>query len=119
MRQWRLIYDFQGAGASVVGAHNMAVDDAILTSVSGRDSLPTLRLYGWALPCLSLGYGQRAREADVARLAERGWEIVRRPTGGRAILHTDELTYSLALPIDDPSGWSKATVASALGWRRR
>src|SRR4051794_13846617 len=80
----------------------MAVDEAILAAVSARDVPPTLRLYAWTPPCLSLGYGQHAREADTERLAQRGWDIVRRPTGGRAILHTDELTYSLALPIDHP-----------------
>jgi len=97
VRQWRLIYD-----QPTLGALNMARDEAILAAVSSGVVPPTLRLYAWNPPCLSLGYGQRAREADLDRLAERGWQIVRRPTGGRAILHTDELTYSLALPIDDP-----------------
>lgn len=101
MRQWRLVYDIPGVGATF-GAHNMAVDEAILTAVGSGEAPPTLRLYGWMPSCLSLGYGQRAREADQMRLAERGWDMVRRPTGGRAILHTDELTYSLALPIEDP-----------------
>ncbi len=97
MRQWRLIYD-----QPTLGARNMAVDEAILGSVSAGDQPPTLRLYRWIPPCLSLGYGQRSREADLDRLSSRGWDIVRRPTGGRAILHIDELTYSLALPIDHP-----------------
>lgn len=94
MRQWRLIYD-----CPTYGARNMAVDDAILTT---GQYLPTLRLYAWDPPCLSLGYGQRAADVDLARLAAAGWDLVRRPTGGRAILHTDELTYSLILPLDDP-----------------
>ncbi|MBI1258101.1 MAG: hypothetical protein GC204_11575 [Chloroflexi bacterium] len=97
MRQWRLIYD-----QPTLGARNMALDEALLAAVSAGDNPPTLRLYTWNPPCLSLGYGQRAREADMDRLAQRGWDIVRRPTGGRAILHTDELTYSLTLPIDHP-----------------
>jgi len=80
----------------------MALDEAILASVSAGNAPPMLRLYAWTPPCLSLGYGQHAREADSTRLALRGWDMVRRPTGGRAILHADELTYSLALPIDDP-----------------
>jgi lipoate-protein ligase A len=79
----------------------MAVDMAILEAVAARESLPTLRLYAWTPPCLSLGYGQRIADVDHERLQERGWDIVRRPTGGRAILHTDELTYSVALPSDD------------------
>lgn len=93
MRQWRLIRD-----AALNGAYNMAVDDAILNHVIQ----PTLRLYAWSPPCLSLGYGQKESDADLDRIIQRGWEIVRRPTGGRAILHTDELTYSLALPLDHP-----------------
>ncbi len=97
MRQWRLIYD-----PPALGACNMAVDEAILSAVGAGESVPTLRFYGWSPPCLSLGYGQHAHDADLARLAARGWSIVRRPTGGRAILHTDELTYSLALPISHP-----------------
>jgi lipoyl(octanoyl) transferase len=97
VRQWRLIYD-----QPTLGARNMALDEALLASVSAGDMPPTLRLYTWTPPCLSLGYGQHAREADTARLAQRGWDMVRRPTGGRAILHADELTYCLALPIDHP-----------------
>lgn len=96
MRQWRLIDDYPASGA-----YNMAVDMAILESVARGDTLPTLRFYGWNPPCLSLGYGQRAADVDFTRVAQMGWEVVRRPTGGRAILHTDELTYSLALPASD------------------
>ncbi len=101
MRQWRLIYDQPTIGAPN-GARNMAVDAAILAAVSAGAAPPTLRLYGWTPLCLSLGYGQHAHEADADRLAARGWGIVRRPTGGRAILHADELTYSVALPADHP-----------------
>ncbi len=97
MRQWRLIYDHPLSGAA-----NMAIDEALLESVGAGKSLPTLRFYGWEPPCLSLGYGQSSRDADFERLAALGWDCVRRPTGGRAILHTDELTYSLALPADHP-----------------
>jgi lipoate-protein ligase A len=97
MRQWRLIYDIPTGGAE-----NMAVDAAILDAVSEGRVPPTLRLYGWNPACLSLGYGQRVSDADLERLASRGWDIVRRPTGGKAILHTDELTYSVALPIQHP-----------------
>ena len=97
MRQWRLIYD-----QPTLGARNMARDEAILAAVSAGHQPPTLRLYAWNPACLSLGYGQRARDADTDRLTQRGWDLVRRPTGGRAILHTDELTYNLALPITHP-----------------
>jgi len=97
MRQWRLIYDHP-----TTGAMNMAVDEAILSAVSSGKSLPTLRLYAWWPPCLSLGYGQKSSDVDFKRLAAQGWDIVRRPTGGRAILHGDEVTYCVTLPIDDP-----------------
>ena len=85
------------------GAWNMAVDEAILEHVGRRESLPTLRLYDWQPACLSLGYAQPYAAVDETRLKERGWEVVRRPTGGRAILHTDELTYSVTAPTDEPS----------------
>lgn len=97
MRQWLLIYD-----NPMNGAHNMAVDHAIMSGVARGETLPTLRLYAWVPPCLSLGYGQRAGDADLERIQALGWDMVRRPTGGRAILHTDELTYSVALPAGDP-----------------
>ena len=80
----------------------MAVDCAIFEAVASNRQPPTLRLYGWNPFCLSLGYGQRTSDVDIAALDERGWELVRRPTGGKAILHGDELTYSLCLPQDHP-----------------
>ena len=84
------------------GASNMAVDCAILDAVAGGDQPATLRLYGWRPFCLSLGYGQRTRDVDRDALAARGWDLLRRPTGGKAILHGDELTYSLCLPLTHP-----------------
>jgi lipoate-protein ligase A len=80
----------------------MAVDEAILEGMGGKDPLPTLRLFAWEPPCLSLGYAQPFSDVDVERLATRGWEVVRRPTGGRAVLHTDELTYSVIAPPEEP-----------------
>lgn len=82
------------------GAWNMAVDEAILGAAGRGQSLPTLRLYAWDPPCLSLGYAQPFADVDVERLNARGWDVVRRATGGRAILHTDELTYSIAAPLE-------------------
>ena len=94
MRQWRLLRESRFRD----GADNMAVDGVICDAVARGDQPPTLRLYGWSPFCLSLGYGQRARDVDRERLASRGWDLVRRQTGGKAILHGDELTYSLCLP---------------------
>jgi lipoate-protein ligase A len=84
------------------GAWNMAVDEALLEAVGQEGSLPVLRLFAWSPPCLSLGYGQPASDVDLPALDQFGWDIVRRPTGGRAILHTDELTYSVIAPITEP-----------------
>lgn len=94
---WRLILSPPASGA-----FNMALDEALLESVSSGASPPTLRLYAWEPPCLSLGFAQEIAEIDRSRLQEVGWQIVRRPTGGRAILHVDELTYAVATPIDNP-----------------
>ena len=80
----------------------MAVDEAILEAVGGCESLPTLRLYGWNPACLSLGYAQPFHDVDIPRLHEHGWDVVRRPTGGRAVLHADELTYSVIAPLNEP-----------------
>jgi lipoate-protein ligase A len=82
---------------------NMAVDEAILQAVGAGHVPPTVRFYGWAPPSLSIGYFQKAREeVDFAALAARGLGFVRRPTGGRAVLHDRELTYSIVVPEDYP-----------------
>ena len=84
------------------GKMNMALDAAILEAVERGTVPPTLRLYDWSPPCLSLGYNQPFSDIDINRLNSRGWDVVRRPTGGRAILHTDELTYAVIGPKTDP-----------------
>ena len=80
----------------------MSVDEAILEAVQNGKSPPTLRLYDWDPACLSLGYAQSIEDVDEASLAEHGWDVVRRPTGGRAILHIDELTYSVIGSDEEP-----------------
>jgi lipoate-protein ligase A len=90
---WRLLHT-----PPADGAWNMAVDEAVLGAVGHGHELPTLRLYAWQPPCLSLGYAQPAADVDHAALAALGWDLVRRPTGGRAILHADELTYAVIAP---------------------
>ena len=84
------------------GTTNMARDEMLLTRVGARESPPTLRLYQWAPPTISLGYFQRY--ADYAALPPPAGTlpVVRRLSGGGAILHDLELTYSLALPLDHP-----------------
>ena len=99
MDTWRLLIT-----PPARGAWNMALDEAILEyAQAGRgESLPTLRLYAWEPACLSLGYAQPFADVDMRRLREHGWEVVRRLTGGRAILHTDEITYSVIAPNHEP-----------------
>lgn len=77
------------------GAWNMAVDEAIMESVRQGFSPPTLRLYAWEPACLSLGVAQSILDVNQEALHELGYDLVRRPTGGRAILHVDELTYAV------------------------
>lgn len=84
------------------GATNMAIDEAILHALADGRGQPTLRLYQWEPPCLSLGYNQHWREIDEAAIRRLGYTWTRRPTGGKAILHTDEATYSLIIPQTDP-----------------
>ncbi len=84
------------------GPMNMAIDQAIMEAVADERVPPTLRFYAWQPPCLSLGYTQKIADIDRQRIAARGWNIVRRMTGGRAILHTDELTYSIAVKREHP-----------------
>jgi lipoate-protein ligase A len=94
---WRLVHSPLAGGAL-----NMAIDEAILRAVAEGVAPPTLRFFGWTPPCLSLGYAQPVAEVDAERLLRLGYQLVRRPTGGRAILHTDELTYSVIAPMDEP-----------------
>lgn len=80
----------------------MAVDESVLEHIYRGEVKPTLRLYSWNPPCLSLGHAQSFKDVDMERLHAQGWEVVRRLTGGRAILHTDELTYSVTGSAEEP-----------------
>lgn len=80
----------------------MALDEAILDAVIAGEKPPTIRFYAWEPACLSLGHAQPASNVNLPALDHRGWGLVRRPTGGRAILHTDELTYSICAHQDSP-----------------
>ena len=80
------------------GAENMAVDEALMERARSTGEW-TLRVYSWSTPTISLGRNQTARGGyDLARIATRGLGVVRRPTGGRAILHDREVTYSVTAP---------------------
>ncbi len=80
----------------------MAVDEALVRAIA-TGTQPAFRVYGWQPPAVSFGYAQRiSREVDTQKVRERGIDIVRRPTGGRAVLHWNELTYSVVCPADNP-----------------
>ncbi|MDM8532805.1 lipoate--protein ligase family protein [Anaerolineales bacterium HSG25] len=84
------------------GATNMAIDEAILYALAEQKTQPTLRFYQWQPACLSLGYNQKWVEINQIECAAQGVTWTRRATGGKAIFHTDELTYSLITHNDDP-----------------
>jgi lipoate-protein ligase A len=93
---WRLIED---------GLHdaftNMAVDEAIFQACEENPSCGTVRFYGWNPPALSIGYFQKAQGLfQEQSIGELSLDFIRRPTGGRAVLHQDELTYSIVCPLD-------------------
>jgi lipoyl(octanoyl) transferase len=90
------------------GAANMALDEALLHRAA-RTGDAVFRVYGWSAPTLSLGRNQRARGLyNLEAAAARGVGIVRRPTGGRALLHHREITYSATLPVPDAAAASAA-----------
>jgi lipoate-protein ligase A len=85
----------------------MALDQAMLDRAGRGDRW--LRLYRWSPHCLSFGRHEPAlRRYDWRKIAERGLDVVRRPTGGRAVWHAEELTYALALPADAFGGLRQA-----------
>ena len=96
MNAWR----FLDSGPST-GAQNMAIDEELLRDAARPGALPVLRFYTWSPPAVSLGRFQdaeRAVNAEACRM--HGFDIVRRITGGRAVLHRDELTYCIVSSID-------------------
>lgn len=108
-RTWRFRHLDTGLSDA---AWNMALDEAILIQVGEGLSPPTVRFYGWTRPTLSLGYFQRARrDVDEDEIRRRGYALVRRMTGGRAVLHDRELTYSIIVPADHDL--AKASVSES------
>lgn len=80
------------------GSFNMYFDEKLASRLRDGSGHPTLRVYGWNPPAISIGANQRVEDFDLARLEREGIGLVRRPTGGRAILHAQELTYSIVMP---------------------
>lgn len=81
------------------GLLNMSIDRWLAHNLNRSFNRPILRFFGWKPSCISLGYHQNQDEIDFAACRNSGVEVVRRPTGGRAILHADELTYSVVYPL--------------------
>jgi len=108
---WELIID-----GALDGAANMAVDDALLDEVQRSPGARTVvRFYGWRRPTISLGRNQKIENAvDVDYCRANGIDIVHRPTGGRAVLHDDELTYAV---ISNDSSYFGDTIYG--NYRRR
>ncbi|HLP15196.1 MAG TPA: lipoate--protein ligase family protein [Bacteroidota bacterium] len=79
------------------GAFNMEFDERMARSVQSGAEPPTVRVYGWKPHAISLGHHQAITDIDEKACRDRGIDIVRRATGGRAILHAHELTYSIAM----------------------
>ena len=101
---WELIID-----GAIDGKSNMAIDTALFEEVVSSSIPRTIvRFYRWSRPTLSLGRNQKIDKAvDADYCAARGIDLVHRPTGGRAVLHDDELTYAV---ISNDSSYFGDTV---------
>lgn len=105
-RVWRLIVEEQPND----GVWNMALDRAIQLERLEGHVLPTFRLYSWVRPTVTLGKFQKLSGLDFDACDEGGIDVVRRFTGGRGVLHDDEVTYSVVASLDD--GVPRGTSAS-------
>ena len=103
LQHWSLWFDLEGRP----GPQNMAIDQAMMDRAGAGERW--LRLYRWAPHCLSFGRHEPAlRRYDRPKIGELGLDVVRRPTGGRAVWHAEELTYALAVPADALGGLRRA-----------
>lgn len=94
MLEWRVIVT-----GKLSAAENMAIDEAVFNGIMNGTSSPTIRFYDWQKPTASYGYNQSwEKEIDPALLEKYDFDFVRRPTGGRLVLHYDEVTYAVIAP---------------------
>ena len=94
--KWRLLIN-----GKLNSAENMAIDEAIFECVQDGRSLPTIRFYDWKPSTVSCGYNQEVdKEVDFVALKKYGFGFVRRPTGGRVVLHDNEVTYAVISPAE-------------------
>jgi len=92
-----LQWDYIDSGEQT-GAYNMALDESLARSLASGSRRPVLRVFRWNPWAISVGHHQGTDELDLVRCAGDGIDVVRRPTGGRAILHAEELTYCVVMP---------------------
>jgi lipoate-protein ligase A len=109
MTEWRFI-----AASSHDGFTNMAIDEAILRCHIAGEVPPTLRLYHFAPPAVTIGLNQKMPPDVVNNIQSRGIDVVRRPTGGRAVLHLDDLTYSfIGTDVSKENGFLSTSVTGS------
>lgn len=89
---------------------NMAIDEAVMNGLREGRSLPLLRIYAWDPPTITIGYFQRARDIHLDKVRENAVGLVRRLTGGRAVLHHQELTYSILFTAKDFEPFRKKDI---------
>jgi lipoate-protein ligase A len=92
------------------GPLNMAIDEFLATQANLE--FPLLRFYQWDPFTISLGYNQRVADLELEQCQKNGIGLVRRPTGGRAVLHAEEVTYSVIIPKSASAWYSESTLAT-------
>ena len=104
-RPFRFIYSGENDGFT-----NMAIDESVLTGLREGSSAPLLRVYKWNPPTISIGYFQKANDIDFQKCKQDAIGVVRRMTGGRAVLHYEELTYSILFTNEDFRSFNKRDI---------
>ncbi len=97
-----MVWQFCNTGCRT-GEFNMKDDERLAQSLVSSDRPFVVRVYGWKPPAVSLGWHQNIEEIDAVKCVDAGIDVVRRPTGGRAILHSDEVTYSVVMAASQKS----------------
>ena len=104
-RPFRFMYSGENNGYI-----NMSMDEAVMMGLKDHHSTPVLRIYKWKPPTISIGYFQSASDIDFENIEKDGVGVVRRLTGGRAVLHDEELTYSILFTEEDFSPFKKREI---------
>jgi len=97
MENWLLKTD-----PKLSGKENMAIDAELLRKAVKPDFTPVLRFFDWERPTITIGYCQKRSDLDFDRMGEKAIDFAVRPTGGRAVLHWNEFTYSITIPAGHP-----------------